>query len=47
MELDLSELEEIIETQKLNIKMEDAAAIIQKNFRRFIKNKREEEFMAL
>ena len=28
MELDLSELEEIIETQKLNIKMEDAASFI-------------------
>ena len=35
MELDLSELEEIIETQKLNIKMEDAASFIQREFRKF------------
>lgn len=35
MELDLNELEEIIETQKLNIRMEEAATFIQQQYRSY------------
>ena len=43
MELDLNELEEIIETQKLNIRMEEAATYIQQQYRAwFIKKEANE-----
>ena len=35
MELEINELEEIIETQKLDIRMEEAATFIQQKYRAY------------